>query len=330
MLRIALIALLFCIALGQEQPVVQEIQDENIVGGVVAGDSEFPYFVLIDGKVLCGGVLISENRVLTAATCVKDTYPSTVRVGATTRTNGREVHVNCAVRHPKYELYDDPYTVIADLAVLHLVEDITDINPVGLNGNIYYPNQKDQFLQTMGFGVTESRNPSGSLLKLETTLRPLDDCISVYPFTVIQKNQHLCANIPGGGGCSGDQGGPLVDGNNVLVGVLSFAYGCASSLHYDVATLTGSYYNWIRGQISISECPVPGVSPTPAPTPAPTLCPYFGGFLRGVTEGITERLHNGVDALRFRASKAGDFFSNLRTGEDNDAPWESQQGGGTR
>ena len=103
-----------------------QFSEGYIVNGNDAG--QYPWFVHY-GDGICGGSLISGNRVLTAAHCVARGAPATVRVGATTQSDGTTVNVRCANRHPDYDGF-----VGNDVAILKLSESVSN-TPVTLNAD---------------------------------------------------------------------------------------------------------------------------------------------------------------------------------------------------
>lgn len=266
--------------------------DQEIVDGTSVDDTDlFPWFALYDGdtgSVICGGVLIARDRVLTSARCIRDGNPDDVRVGATTESNGQKIAVSCAKRHPNYSVDDDDFTVQNDLAVLYLDSE-ADNHPIpSINTNTSYPDKKGIPFVTMGFGLTtqedyddgdDDRRRLGSseeeddplpenLQAIISEYKTLDDCKDKYPKDVILSGQHKCMNVKDGGGCAGDQGGPVVDEHERLVGILSFAYGCADNDYYDVFVDVAQYSEWIHDRM-YDTCGSDKAK-TPAPTPAPT------------------------------------------------------------
>ncbi|CAH2063809.1 unnamed protein product, partial [Iphiclides podalirius] len=95
---------------------------ERIVGGRNATCEEFPHQVsfVVNNSYFCGGFIISESYIMTAAHCAQDVDPSTVvmRIGSTWRKNGTTVTVAEVIPYPEYD--NPPYD--KDVAVMKLAE----------------------------------------------------------------------------------------------------------------------------------------------------------------------------------------------------------------
>jgi trypsin len=87
------------------------------------------------------------------------------------------------------------------------------------------------------------------LQKVDVPLVSPAMCDKGYPGEIT--NTMICAGLEEGGkdSCQGDSGGPLVvtDNNNqkVLVGVVSWGYGCARPGQYGVYSKVNAAYDWI-------------------------------------------------------------------------------------
>ena len=76
--------------------------DEKIVGGIIVGDlSERPYQVAFEylDSLRCGGAIIGDNVVLTAAHCCDGVYSEfvTVRAGTLQKEEGGEVQKSISI-----------------------------------------------------------------------------------------------------------------------------------------------------------------------------------------------------------------------------------------
>ena len=174
--------------------------DNSIIGGTPAAEGEFPYYVMFEGDVLCGGSLISPNRVLTAAHCLAYGAPPAVRVGPTTLNNGEVIPVACAVRHPNY--LTPLTTVLNDVAILKLERDVTTVTEFArVNADPNYPSDSGTPLTVAGFGlVANGGNTANTLQKVGTFFVPREDCLDQYSRLVVRPQAHICADVADKGG----------------------------------------------------------------------------------------------------------------------------------
>ncbi|MCP2255785.1 Trypsin [Prauserella aidingensis] len=227
----------------------------DVVGGSPADIADFPYAVALtdaSGFQFCGGSLIAEDKVLTAAHCAEGQDPADV-VAVTGRTDlttndGSETPVSDIWVHPDYS----SVTTGADVAVLTLASPVSDGRPIALasapGGPSYTPGAD---ATVAGWGTTsEGGSSSDTLLQGTVPVRSDADCSAAYGSEYDAQGM-VCAGLPEGGvdACQGDSGGPLVvDGR--LAGVVSWGNGCARPNYPGVYARVGTYADDIAGQLA--------------------------------------------------------------------------------
>jgi secreted trypsin-like serine protease len=226
--------------------------DQQIVGGDRASIADHSYTVYLttkDGFQFCGGTLVRDNKVITAAHCTVGKKPADVLVVA-----GREDKESGAgVTSPVRTVWVHPsFTDVrsgADVSVLTLEQrlpyamlalpgkDDTDLYAAGQPGLV------------LGWGRTAADGqPSRYLLKANVPLVADPDCTKAYP--LYKADAMVCAGVPQGGvdTCQGDSGGPLIVAGR-LVGITSWGEGCAAPGKPGVYTRVASYLDLLEGQV---------------------------------------------------------------------------------
>ncbi|BCS22135.1 S1 family serine peptidase [Aspergillus puulaauensis] len=97
---------------------------ESIVGGRPTTSEDYPYQISLEhlGQHICGGSILNEKSILTAAHCTHE-YPNnlTIRAGTSTIGHGGSVYQPSKITtHPKF----NPETGDYDVAVITLSSDI--------------------------------------------------------------------------------------------------------------------------------------------------------------------------------------------------------------
>jgi secreted trypsin-like serine protease len=244
------------------------------VGGQRAEKGEFPWQIMLNRLFLdeqtgqemmelCGGTIINEEWVLTAAHCTQGTKASeyTVKLGILdmTTSNGYKASVSKVIHHQQFQMNEQTGLVKNDIALVKLsgkidFQQYTDLEPVCLA-------QASTSLTTTclisGYGYTayNAATKTGTqATHLNYATEPLTDnshCTKLYPY--FNATQNVCAGGTTRGGtgtCMGDSGGPLQckgsDGKYYQVGVVSYGMPCALANDADVFTKVSNYIQWIE------------------------------------------------------------------------------------
>ncbi|XP_052894132.1 brachyurin-like [Anopheles moucheti] len=224
------------------------LPSHRVVNGQEATPGQFPYqialiseFIITSG--LCGGSVLTNNFILTAAHCVVGTAGilasgGTAIIGAHNRNVVEPTQQRIRFSgpgvfpHPAYSSAN----IRNDVAVVRLDEQIVfspSIQPARLPARSD-TRQFGGFLGTVsGFGRTSDANQDTSNVVMYTTnpIMTNADCIASWNAVLIEP-QNVCLSGEGGrSACNGDSGGPLAvqDGGSLQIGIVSFgsAAGCA-------------------------------------------------------------------------------------------------------
>ncbi|XP_038112309.1 uncharacterized protein LOC6037536 isoform X2 [Culex quinquefasciatus] len=251
------------------------------IGGRPARLNEFAHMGAIgwvqpDGEVAwkCGGSLIWDNFVLTAAHCAVDERnfrPDVVRFGdlnifsAEGDETAQQVKIAEVIRHPEHRFSANYH----DVALLRLERNVT-INKAVVPACLW-PHQEVRFkrMHAVGWGqVGFGEKQTPELLKMELSPVPSSDCEKVFNNETIRKlrsglqEQHICASDKVADTCQGDSGGPLqvklmhnIRETPFIVGVTSFGLPCSPDSP-GVYTRVAPYLDWILVTMKESGAPV--------------------------------------------------------------------------
>lgn len=253
----------------------------KIIGGADADISEFPWQAFyISGNNLCGASIISENWVVTAAHCTKnssgDAVPAskmTVKLGATNPYDsheGKSYSVSQVIVHEDY----DSSTIANDIALLRLSLPINNENaePIKLvSDEDVADGATDPGVMSWvtGWGLV-SVNPDTLPYILQKVQLPVISNQQAGLVWTSFPEKLLFAGYFNGNkdACNGDSGGPLVVpvyGEYKLAGITS--WGSENCDTYGAYSRVSDFNNWIRTKSGIPETFKP-----PAPVGDTLIC----------------------------------------------------------
>ncbi|CAF2518121.1 unnamed protein product [Rotaria sp. Silwood2] len=233
----------------------------RIVGGEDAGASAWSWAVSIsiDGDYLCGGSIISNSWIITAAHCVENSLASSVTIyaGSNNRWSGIQNRtVSQIIIHPYY----NSHTFTNDIALLKLTSPLNMSDDhlsricMPLISSAILASGKWPVANTIVVAVGWGRLSEGGSFPTslqQVTLQTIDYLVSTCASMIEDKRTQFCAGAPGyiKDTCQGDSGGPLMmfttSNQWVLVGLTSSGIGCARSSYSGLYTRVAVYKDWI-------------------------------------------------------------------------------------
>ncbi|KAB0347036.1 hypothetical protein FD754_011893 [Muntiacus muntjak] len=232
----------------------------RIVGGAVSSEGEWPWqaSLQVRGRHICGGTLIADRWVITAAHCFQeDSMASpalwTVFLGKVWQSSRWPGEVSFKVSrlllHPYHEEDSHDYDV-ALLQLDHPVVRSAAVHPVCLPARSHFF-EPGLHCWITGWGALREGGPtSNGLQKVDVQLIPQDLCSEAYRYQVTPRM--LCAGYRKGkkDACQGDSGGPLVckepSGRWFLAGLVSWGLGCGRPNYFGVYTRITGVIGWIQ------------------------------------------------------------------------------------
>jgi secreted trypsin-like serine protease len=232
-------------------------QFPKITGGHPADPGEFPWIAALitrrdaDGA-FCGGVLITDRHVLSAAHCsnrirVQDLF---VRLGeysfdAANETRTRDFRVEEIRQHIDFNMA----TYENDIAILKL------LRPSLFNSYIWpicMPPVQDDFdgksAIVIGWGTQFFGGPNSKvLMEVSLPIWKNEDCQQKYAHKIF--DTVLCAGTGGKDACQGDSGSPLMmqlpNRRWIVIGIVSWGVRCGEPNHPGIYTRVSQYIQWI-------------------------------------------------------------------------------------
>ncbi|KAM8964878.1 coagulation factor IX [Sarcophilus harrisii] len=233
-------------------------EDTRIVGGEDARKGQIPWQVILNGKVkgFCGGSIINEKWVITAAHCIEPDNEITVVAGEhdTETKEGTEQtrRVIRVIPHHTYNASKNMYS--NDIALLELEEPLKlneYVTPICVADRKY----TNLFLKlakgtVSGWGKVFHKGRPASILQF-LRVPFVDRATCLRSTTVTIENNMFCAGYSQGGkdSCQGDSGGPHtieVEGTSFLTGIISWGERCAVKGKYGIYTKVSSFVKWIK------------------------------------------------------------------------------------
>ncbi|XP_055913486.1 trypsin delta-like [Eupeodes corollae] len=210
--------------------------EDRIVNGKVASIMQYPFQVSLQkyNSHYCGGSVLTENWILTAAHCLRDIIAQnqidilTIRAGSSNWLHSGVVKkAEFVSMHPLYE----QHSMIYDVGLVKIMGSLVfgnKIKPIALPAVL--PALYEPVVVTAWGQLSETDGNLASVLQAATLeFLTNDKCASPqYGYGRSIMKSMICADGPSKDSCQGDSGGPLsIPRTNIQIGVVSWGLGCA-------------------------------------------------------------------------------------------------------
>ncbi|XP_077463065.1 coagulation factor X [Stigmatopora argus] len=229
----------------------------RIVGGDLERLGGSPWQVLIhraDGFGFCGGTLVADRWVVSAAHCFQQTahYVTIGDYDKRRHDSGEQkIAVKQVLLHPHFH----EFTMDSDLALLYLDRTVVR-GPTAIPACLPDPHLSKYLLRennrglVTGWGATQYLRRSSRFLR-KVALPVVNHRTCTQSTEQVITDNMFCAGYVDASmdACSGDSGGPFVvhyRGTWFLTGVISWGERCAATDKYGIFTRLGNFLSWIR------------------------------------------------------------------------------------